>query len=91
MANSLEVDADGLRVAAASSDAMSSTLTRPASSGTADTRPSSAGIAAVDSANASVRGRQSSRISSQVGVLSTGADRYDDTDGSSSDNLKVTV
>jgi hypothetical protein len=92
MANSLEVNADGLRVAAASSDSMSATLTRPATNGTANTgRLSSLGIAAVDSANTSVRGRQSSRISGQAGDLCTGADRYDDTDGGSAENITVTV
>jgi hypothetical protein len=91
MANGLEANADGLRMAAANSHAISTALTGPATDGMASGRPSSAGIAAVDSSNTSARRRQSSRISGQADDLSTGADRYEDTDGGTAENVAVTV
>jgi hypothetical protein len=91
MANGLEVNADGLRVAAAASDAVATSLTSAALVGITSTRPSTAGVSAVDAVLTSVRGRQSRRIIGQAADLSTAANGYDGTDDNSAENITVTV
>lgn len=81
MANGLEVDAGGLRVAAASSDGVAAGLTGGSFFDAAPSpQPSGAGIAAVNAALASVKSRQSNRITSQADDLSVSSTRYDTTD-----------
>lgn len=76
MANELNVNADGLRTAAADSETATAALT-----GGGDGLSTNAGIAAMDAALASLRRRQSQRITGQAGALSAGSARYDTTDG----------
>lgn len=88
MANELEVNADGLRVAAASSEATARTALAGAElGGSSASRPNSAGVAAVNAALTAARGRQSSRITGQAGDMSTSGARYDTTDGNESDAI----
>ncbi|MGV0740706.1 hypothetical protein ABQF35_30595 [Mycobacterium syngnathidarum] len=75
MANELQVDTAGLRTAAADSETATTALTGDGGTST------NAGIAAMDAALASLRRRQSQRITGQAGALSTGSARYDTTDG----------
>lgn len=90
MATGLEVDTDGLRVAAASSDAIGTSLTS-AVPGMSSTRPSSAGVSAVDAVLSSVQSHQSRRITDQANDLSAAATGYDGTDGINADNIAVTI
>ncbi|OMC33856.1 hypothetical protein A5740_11230 [Mycobacterium sp. GA-1841] len=87
MANGLEVDASGLRIAAATSDDVSATLKAAAGGDSCSTYPSGAGVAAVNAALASVRQRQSSRITGQADDLSVSGARYDTTDTDGSDAI----
>ncbi|WP_396910293.1 hypothetical protein [Mycolicibacterium sp.] len=81
MANELEVDSGGLRIAAASSEVAAATaLTGAEFGGLSASRPSSAGVAAVNAALTSVQSRQSSRVTGQAGDLSVSGARYDTTD-----------
>lgn len=80
MATGLEVDAAGLRIAAASSDAVAAGLISTASSNPNATHPSAAGVAAMNAALTSVQGRQSARMTGQAGDLSVSSARYDTTD-----------
>lgn len=80
MANELEVDVGGLRIAAASSDTIAAGLTGGSFDAAASSQPSSAGIAAVNAALACVRGRHANRITGQAGDLTTSSARYDTTD-----------
>lgn len=88
---SLEVNAGGLRVAAANSDDAATSLTSAATDGPTGSRPSSAGVSAFDAAIDAVRGRQSSRITGQASALSAGASRYDGTDRADAEAITVTV
>lgn len=83
MANGVQVDTGGLRIAATSSDTVATTLTGGSFDAAASTQPSSAGIAAVNAALTAVRGRHANRITGQAGDMSVGSARYDtaDTDG----------
>ncbi|WP_422742038.1 hypothetical protein ACN27E_13460 [Mycobacterium sp. WMMD1722] len=85
MANELDVDADGLRRAAASSSVAAAALAGAVLDGPSGSKPSSAGVAAVNAALTTVRGRQSSRITGQADNMLIGADRYDTADGDGSD------
>lgn len=87
VAHELEVDAIGLRVAAASSSATAAALTGAAGGEPSGSRPSSAGIAAMNEALTSVRSRQSRRISGQSDDLSASSARYDSTDWGSGDAI----
>jgi len=81
MANKLNVNSDGLRIAAADSETATAAL---AGEGGVS---SNVGIAAMDAALASLRRRQADRISGQAGDLSTGGARYDTTDGDGGDAI----
>lgn len=87
MANELEVDAGGLRTAAFSSEIVGARLTGGSFDAAASSQPSGAGVAAVNAALASVRQRQSSRITGQSGDLSVSSARYDSTDSDSGDTI----
>ncbi|NKZ13171.1 hypothetical protein HGA11_19530 [Mycolicibacterium septicum DSM 44393] len=80
MANELQVDAGGLRVAAAGSDAIAAGLTGGSFDAAASAQPSGAGVAAVNAALTSLRSRQSLRITGQASDLSVSSARYDATD-----------
>ncbi|MGW4100612.1 hypothetical protein [Mycobacterium sp. NPDC004974] len=81
MANGLEVDAGGLRVAAAGSDGIASGLTGGSFDTPRSTQPSGAGVAAMNAALSSVRQRQSNRITGQAANMSVSGARYDTSDG----------
>ncbi|KMV16488.1 hypothetical protein A5731_08180 [Mycolicibacterium conceptionense] len=87
MANGLEVDTNGLRIAAATSDDTAAALTAVAGGDSCSTHSSGAGVAAVNAALASVRQRQSSRITGQANDLSVSGARYDTTDTDGSDAI----
>lgn len=80
MADELEVDTGGLRSAAANSESTAGTLTGAGLTDATSTQPSGGGVAAVNAALASVRTRQSARITGQAGDMSTASARYDTTD-----------
>jgi len=80
MANELNVNADGLRAAAASSDVIAAELATGTVDGGAGATPSQAGVAAILAAAQSARTRQSQRISGQADDLSVSGTRYDTTD-----------
>lgn len=81
MANELNVNSDGLRIAAADSETATAALAGDSGTST------NAGIAAMDAALASLRRRQADRISGQAGDLTTGGARYDTTDGDGGDAI----
>ncbi|SKM38036.1 Uncharacterised protein [Mycobacteroides abscessus subsp. abscessus] len=81
MANGLEVDAAGLRIAAASSDAVAAGLTGADTGNPNASHRSAAGVAAMNAALTSVQERQTSRMTGQAGDLSVSSARYDTTDG----------
>ncbi|BBY17723.1 hypothetical protein [Mycolicibacterium litorale] len=87
MANELQVDANGLRVAAAASGAVASLLVGADSGGITVAQPSGAGVAAMNAALTSLQSRQSSRITDQAGDLSVSGAKYEGTDSSSSDAI----
>jgi hypothetical protein len=87
MANGLEVDASGLRIAAANSELTAAELATGTVDGGHGTTPSQAGVVAILAAVQSVRTRQSNRISGQADDLSVSGVRYDTTDGDSSDAI----
>lgn len=87
MANALEVDAGGLRTAAFSSEVVGAGLTGRSSDASASSQPSGAGVAAVKAALASVRQRQSARVTGQSNELSVSGARYDTTDGDGRDAI----
>ncbi|WP_158167424.1 hypothetical protein [Mycolicibacterium smegmatis] len=91
MANGLEVDAAGLRIASASSDAVAADLTGTATSNPNSTHPSAAGVAAMNAALASTQSRQSARMTGQSGDLSVSSARYDSTDSDGRDAISTTV
>ncbi|OCB58837.1 hypothetical protein A5722_06445 [Mycobacterium vulneris] len=91
MANELEVDAGGLRTAAFSSEVVGARLTGGQFDSAASSQPSGAGVAAVNAALASVKDRQSARITRQAGDLSVSSARYDTTDGNGRDAISGTV
>lgn len=83
MADELQVDANGLRAAAANSEATGSTLAAGAAqepSGVASAQPSGTGIAAVQAALSAVRTRQSQRIVGQATDMAASSDRYKTSD-----------
>ncbi len=90
MASGLEVDPDGLRVAAASSDAIATSLTSAVPE-RSSTRPSSAGVSAVDAVLSSVQGHQFRRITGQATDLYAAASDYDGRDRISAENIAVTI
>ncbi len=87
MANELNVNADGLRAAAASSDVVAAGLTAAELGGVSASRACSAGIAAVNAALMSVQRRQSQRMTGQADDLSAGGARYDSTDSGGADAI----
>lgn len=81
MANDLEVDAAGLRMAAASSEgAVATALSGAATDGPLTSAPSGAGVAAVNAALRSVQRIQSHRVTGQADALTTSGARYDTAD-----------
>ncbi|GAB5895396.1 hypothetical protein [Mycolicibacterium mageritense] len=80
MANELEVDSVGLRIAAADSEFATSALLGVESGGASGSRPSSAGVAAVNAALTAVQARHSQRVTGQAGDMSVSSARYDTTD-----------
>lgn len=91
MANGLEVDAAGLRIASASSDAVAAGLTGADAGNPSATHHSAAGVAAMNAALTSVQGRQSARMTGQAGDLSVSSARYDSTDSDGRDAISGTV
>lgn len=92
MANDLNVDASGLRVAAASSEVVATTaLNDPGVGGPSSLNPSAAGVTAVNAALTAVQGRQQKRMTGQAGDLSVSGARYDTTDSDGHDAITVTV
>ncbi|KMV15907.1 hypothetical protein ACT17_22655 [Mycolicibacterium conceptionense] len=87
MANELNVNADGLRMAAASSDATAAALAGTARGVPSLPQPSSAGVAAVNAALSAVQGRQSNRIADQADHLAVSGARYDTTDSDGADSI----
>lgn len=85
MANELNVSTDGLRIAAADSETATAALAGDGGTST------NVGIAAMDAALASLRRRQTDRISGQAAAMSTGSARYDTTDGAGGDAITVSV
>ncbi|WP_124712892.1 type VII secretion target [Mycolicibacterium nivoides] len=87
MANELEVDAGGLRVAAAGSDGLAAGLAGGSFDAAASAQPSGAGVAAMNAALTSVKSRQSARITGQADDLSVSSARYDSTDTDGGDAI----
>ncbi|OBG12526.1 hypothetical protein A5765_14305 [Mycolicibacterium celeriflavum] len=87
MANELQVDTVGLRIAAANSEVAGAGLTNAGLSGPTSPQPSGAGVAAVNAALSAVRQRQSNRITGQAGDLTAGSARYDSTDTEGADAI----
>ena len=90
MADDLTVNASGLFSGAADSRQVATSLGVDGAEASGR-RPSQAGVAAVRNAIATIRGRQAQRVNDHVGAMSSGSDRYDDTDGGAAGNLTVTV
>lgn len=91
MANELEVDAAGLRIAAAGSDFIAAGLTSGSFDGASSTRPSGAGVGAMNAALSSVKSRQATRMTGQADNLSVSSARYDTTDSDGRDAINTTV
>lgn len=93
VANELEVDPAGLRVAATDSDLTSADLLGSAQVRTpSSAHPSAAGVAAVNAALASLQSRQSTRMTRQADTLSVSSVRYGTTDSDGHDAITtVTV
>ncbi|MBF9519553.1 hypothetical protein [Mycobacteroides chelonae] len=91
MANGLEVDAAGLRIASASSDAVAAGLTGADAGNLNATHHSAAGVAAMNAALTSVQGRQSARMTGQANDLSVSSARYDTSDTDGRDSISTTV
>jgi len=70
-----------LRTAAASSRDIAAGITSAGDGGSTSPHPSGAGVTAVDAAISTAQQRQATRISGQADGLTTGAGRYDSTDG----------
>lgn len=81
MANELEVDAVGLRIAATASEtATARTLSGTPVTGSASSQPSATGVQAVNAALVALQRRQAQRITGQAGDLTISSARYDTTD-----------
>lgn len=91
MANKLQVDAAGLRVAAAGSDAVAAGLTSTEDGNPGSAHPSAVGVAAMNAALASTQSRQSARMTGQSGDLSVSSALYDSTDSDGRDAISTTV
>ncbi|MDY6998183.1 MAG: hypothetical protein SW019_16420 [Actinomycetota bacterium] len=90
MAKNLDVDTGGLQVAAASSAQCAAEVLAGGSVGpVVGGRFSEAGVAALDAAAAALRVRQADRIAGQAGDMAAASVGYDDTDGSSADDISV--
>ena len=76
----LNVDTDGLRTAATSSESSADELDGSPLETPIVTHPSGYGVAAVDAALVRVRGRHGRRVIGQVGALRTSGARYDTVD-----------
>ncbi|BBX31961.1 hypothetical protein MMAG44476_20312 [Mycolicibacterium mageritense DSM 44476 = CIP 104973] len=87
VANGLEVDAAGLRTAAANGEGTAAELATGTVEAGRGTTPSQAGVAAILAAAQSARTRQSGRISGQSDDLSVSATRYDTTDDDGRDAI----
>ena len=87
MANDLQVDANGLRGAAAASGGIASSLASGEIGGTAVAQPSGAGVQAMNAAVLSVQRRQSSRIADQAGDLTVGGATYEQADSEGADSI----
>lgn len=90
MAGDLRVDPGELRAAGASSEAVAAELATDVSGATGD-HPSDAGIAAVDAEISVLQGRQSSRVTTQAGDLSTAGTRYGEADESGAQDISITL
>lgn len=92
MANELNVDASGLRVAAASSEATAATALNDAGAdGPSSSHSSAAGVATVNAALTAIQDRQQKRVSGQASDLSVSSARYDSTDSDGGDAISTTV
>jgi hypothetical protein len=91
MAKDLDVEAGGLRSAAADSIAVAADVLANGVDGPVSARPSGAGVAVFDAASATVRTRTSGRIAGQAGDVASAGARYDATDGGNADAIAVTV
>ncbi|WP_133147251.1 hypothetical protein [Mycolicibacterium novocastrense] len=91
MAKVLNVDASGLKSAAADSIAVAADVLANGFDGSLSARPSGSGMAAFDAASAIVRTRISNRIAGQAGDVAAAGDRYDATDGGTADATAVTM
>jgi len=91
LAKDLDVDAGGLKSAAADSVAVAADVLANGVDGSVSARPSGAGVAAFDAASVTVRTRISGRIAGQASDVAAAGARYDATDGGSADAIAVTV
>ncbi len=89
IANDLEVDASGLRIAAASSDDLAAGLAGATGEGPPSNRRSRAGVQALDAAITEMSDHQSDRITGQADDIMLVAARYDETDGDGAVTLAV--
>ena len=87
----LEVDATGLQIAAANSEAVADVLATGGADGVFSICPSQAGVASILAAAECVRTRQSQRITGQADDLSVSGVRYDSTDSDGAEAITVTV
>lgn len=87
VANELQVNAAGLRAAGADSDHVAAGLSGGTLDAAASVQPSGVGVAAVNAALASVKSRQSTRMSGQAEDLSVSSARYDTTDTDGGDAI----
>ncbi|WP_102141138.1 hypothetical protein [Mycobacterium hubeiense] len=90
MANELNVNSDGLRIAAADSEIIAAELAAGTAEAGRGTHPSQAGVAAILAAAQSVA-RQSLRIGGQADDLSVSGARYDDADSGGADAITLAV
>lgn len=91
VANELTVDSEGLRCAAAGSDAAAAALDGTTCAAPSDAWPSSAGIDLLNTALAEVRVRQSNWITGQANGMSVAGTQYADIDAEGGRALTVTV
>lgn len=91
MAKDLSVDVNGLKLAAAGSNAIAADVLANGFDASVSVRPSGVGIAAFDAASVSARTRLSGRIAGQAGDIASAGDHYDATDGGNADAIAVTM
>jgi hypothetical protein len=91
VADSLEVDTDGLRSAANDSLGVADALGGYVAAAASGDQRSHAGVAALDAAVSIVRRRQSTRTGQQASGLSAAGTRYDDSDDDAGRALTVSM